>query len=1474
MSSEFQREYLVRLPLPLAQLYHRAYNDKSAQSRHNNTFYLFEALVKLATAPVVAAYLYEVDQGCARVAELDRLLVQLALPSLGQWVGMLRALARHFGTRPDAAAHPLGHLWNQLNQPYRDRPGLLALFRRIKNCLDGEPAGDQSCSPLQVIHALVPYRNAVFGHGAGRFESFYEREMGPLLFPAANEMLAEGMLDLLGPRGSRLVHIAELRMLDEDRVEVGLRELVGERSARTAPVILGRAQAEAIIPDRVAVLWPGRAIPRRLDPLLLYREREMGDEVLFLNRDRNGRQVEYLSYTRGEPERDRATAPALAALLARVTGRDVGPDQLEILTQQSVAETPSVEALVGPAPVVAKAQGDYEILAEIGRGGMGVVYLAQQLSLGRLVALKMLPADLAGDEVALARFRREMRLLARCDHPNIVKVLASGALPDGRIYYAMEYVPGCDLEQVWRELSGSDVHGDASTLGGSTWARAVLSASRKKRQQMTARPGSTKDMSQVQDQSPTLPLPSLPDLPLAEDDPGGYSRRVAMLVRDAALALQAIHEQQVLHRDIKPANLMLTPDGSRVVLMDFGLAKGQSLSLSASKAGGLLGTLRYAAPEQLAAASLKVGPAADVRGLGVTLWELLTHRRLFAEAEDERQLAALIHDRDVPRLRLLDPGHDPDLEAIVARATERRECDRIETAGQLAEYLQLYVDGKPLPIRPPTTAEMVGRWVGTHRLLVSTTVATTLAILATVVIALVFITRARDQAIQLAIEKADLAEKERKGRIESQSRLANLDLERGVKLCIQGKIDHGLLWLARALKDLPQDSSVDDQERIIRMSISGWRGSLHRLIAISNTQSSVNSVAYRADGRTVLIGSSNGTTRLWDTVTWKLIGEGVRHQGGVLAVAFSPDGKTALTGGTDRTARFWDVETGRETGTPLEHETDVRAVAFSPDGKTALTGSTDGTARLWDVAAGRPIGTPLHHQGAVRAVAFRSDGGAVFTGSDDGDALAWDARTGHPIGAPFKHQGGVSAVALSPDGQYAATGCLDGTARLWKVLSHDPLGAPLQHKGAVVAAAFSPDGKNLLTGSEDGTARLWDTASGQIIGMPLQHFGGVLSVAFSPDGANALTGSADNNVRMWDTTNREPLGITFQHEEAVLAVVLSPDGRTALTGSADKTARLWDTAHGRLAGAPRLHPGSVLAVGFGPDGTSALTGCEDGVVRLWDAVSGQPIGVGLHHKGRDLVVAFGPNGKMVLTGGIEGLAVVWDMVTRQPIGRPLSHGGALQALSISPDGKLAMTGGRDGAARFWDVSSGSLIGSPLQHEGGVLALSLSPDRRIAMTGSIDRTARLWDVTTSRPLGTPLQHEGSVHAVAFSPDGRRALTGDDDGNVCLWDTATGQSIGAPMQHRGTVYAVAFSPDGKRALTGSGDKTARLWELPSIGEGRVAEIVAKIEITVSKFLDNAGAVRDLDSETLNSRLQRLPASGGAVGGAGGGFTMIGD
>jgi eukaryotic-like serine/threonine-protein kinase len=752
--SEYQREYLVRLPLPLAQLYDRAHNAKDPRARYDNTFYLFEVLIKLAAAPAIACYLHEVGQKASHSKALDRILAQLALPSLGQWVGMLRELARHFGQRPDASSHPLGHLWDQLDKARRDRPALLALYRRVKHGADGQPGNDQSCSLLNLFDALVQYRNDVIGHGGPRFDSFFTSEMGPLLFPAANEILAEDTFNPLGPRGSRLVYVnAELRQLDEGRVEVGLRELIGKDGERAAPISMGRSEAAALA-GRVAVVWPGWPVPLRLDPLLLYREGERSSDMLFLNRDVNGRQVQYLNYSTGRTERDRTTAPALAALLSRITGREVGEAQLEAFAEQSRAATPSVESLFQPTEPGSRVLGEYEILAEIGRGGMGVVFLARQLSLGRLVALKMLPADLAGDEVALSRFKRELRLLARCDHPNIVMILDSGTMPDGQLYYAMEYIPGCNLDQVWRELSGSDRPADASTLSGSSWRQAIHSASRKAREQASQRASPASATPKSPD-PPVLPLPPLPDLPSVPDDPGGYTYRVVTLIRDAALALQAIHDQDIVHRDVKPANLMLTPDGSRVVLMDFGLAKGQSINLTSTRSGGLLGTLRYAAPEQLAAASLKVGPTADVRGLGVVLWELLTRRRLFGESGDERDLSERIYNQDVPALRAIDPTFSRDLEAIVARATERRATDRIATAGKLAEYLQLYLDGLSLPIRPPTTAEMVGRWIRAHRPLVGSAAAAALAIILTAVIAFVLITRSRN-------EKAELAERETK----------------------------------------------------------------------------------------------------------------------------------------------------------------------------------------------------------------------------------------------------------------------------------------------------------------------------------------------------------------------------------------------------------------------------------------------------------------------------------------------------------------------------------------------------------------------------------------------------------------------------------------------------------------------------------------------------------------------------------------
>jgi RNA polymerase sigma-70 factor (ECF subfamily) len=342
---EFRREYLVRLPLPLAQLYSRAFNAKDARSRHDNTFYLFEALTKLAATPAIACYAHEVRTGRQpHVPKLDRLLQDLALPSFGQWVGIVRELCRHFGQRPDAAGHPLGHLARQLDQKRTDQTALLHLYRRIKGGVDNPPAKDTTCSILEVLDSLVQYRNLVFGHGGPRFDSFFEKDMGPLLFPAVNALLEQGVWDFLGPRGSRLVYLTELRTLDAEHAEVGLRELIGLEGERLAPLVLSRSEAESLLPNRVAMLWPDRPVPLPLDPLLAYRESETAVEMLFLNRDRNERQVEYLSYTTGRTERDPNMAVELRRLLSLFVGQQVTDEGLQRLADQSILGTPRVES--------------------------------------------------------------------------------------------------------------------------------------------------------------------------------------------------------------------------------------------------------------------------------------------------------------------------------------------------------------------------------------------------------------------------------------------------------------------------------------------------------------------------------------------------------------------------------------------------------------------------------------------------------------------------------------------------------------------------------------------------------------------------------------------------------------------------------------------------------------------------------------------------------------------------------------------------------------------------------------------------------------------------------------------------------------------------------------------------------------------------------------------------------------------------
>jgi eukaryotic-like serine/threonine-protein kinase len=361
--------------------------------------------------------------------------------------------------------------------------------------------------------------------------------------------------------------------------------------------------------------------------------------------------------------------------------------------------------------------GDFRILGEIGRGGMGIVYEAEQLSLGRRVALKVLPLATAMDPRALQRFQLEAQAVAWLQHPGIVPVYAVGSLGDVP-YYAMQFIEGASLAELiaeLRRLEGleSDHPADASRSSGiSSLARGLLSGWFTPSHEEGE--GHRCDFGPAPE-SPASGLPAGPvrtsrrPKPPAEASTRGrdYARTVAYLGVQAAEALEYAHEQGILHRDIKPANLLLDRRGVLWVT-DFGLAR-VSGDAGLTLTGDVLGTLRYMSPEQAMARRALVDRRTDIYSLGVTLYELLTLQPSVPGADRQEILRRMIEDDPVP-IRRLSPAVPVDLATVVAKAICKDPAGRYETAQHLADDLRRFLEGRPIAARPTGPLKQAWRW--------------------------------------------------------------------------------------------------------------------------------------------------------------------------------------------------------------------------------------------------------------------------------------------------------------------------------------------------------------------------------------------------------------------------------------------------------------------------------------------------------------------------------------------------------------------------------------------------------------------------------------------------------------------------------------------------------------------------------------------------------------------------------------------
>jgi WD40 repeat protein/serine/threonine protein kinase len=1049
-------------------------------------------------------------------------------------------------------------------------------------------------------------------------------------------------------------------------------------------------------------------------------------------------------YRRGERPSLQEYADRLPEMADEI--REMFPALVEVERAEGDARDDASRQL--PAMTSLKELGDYRIVREIGRGGMGVVYEAEQISLGRRVALKVLNRHVVGDRKALERFRREAKAAARLHHTNIVPVFEVGQ-KDDVAFYAMQFIQGQGLDQVIDEL-GRRRRPDRNPVGKNDEqavsqvalrptqpiSSSAMARSRSRKLEQMAesllggrlatagQDGGLAETHAVVCEPSAVPASGIADARIAADSihaptsgtdastsavlPGGtavsaiessarrqpYFRSVAQIGRQTAQGLAYAHSRGIVHRDIKPSNLLLDTTGV-VWITDFGLAKAEEDSLTVT--GDILGTLGYMAPERFRGEG---DARADIYALGLTLYELLTLRPAY-NSSDRLKLIEQIKSDDPPRPRSLD-GHIPrDLETIVRKATEKEPERRYASADALADDLRRFLDDEPIRARQISTSERYWRWARRNP------ATATLGGVLTAVLVMVTVA-----SLVAASRFADLAE--RQGNSAAAERSSRVDADR-----------------ARAAAEKSQSAAQAEAYRAMLSEVKalraghplGWRddalGNLARLTTMPTPRRDV--VELRSEA-VVSLGEFDVVELAW------LEGSGSR----VWSIEFSPDSRSLVTSTIRGDLDLWDVSSRRHlwrvgdpagamrpTNWPAPEDPDIQ-VRFLPDGALATTTWRRRVEFL--NASGQPAARSPMGVGTaqVKGLNVDSQGRRIAIAWNDGRIEIYETESCTLL-RRFPADPGRPQFALSPDGRWLAYCGADDTVQLRSVDQDDPPLTLGRHRGAITSLAFSPDGLSLASTSFDQTARLWDV------------------------------------------NRREERVVLRGHNEKVTDLAFSPDGRWVATTSQDYTARVWDSRTGQtLAVLPGR--GFRLAVAFSPDGQylavsdSPVTGGND-AVRLYQLIGRRERRLLVGHVHGAQCLAFHPSRPQLASGADDHAVIIWDAHSARAILKWPAHNTFVGALAYSPDGSLLASGqgDRNGEVRLWDSQTGSL--------------------RRALSG----------------------HESGVHAIAFDSSGRRLATGDAGGVVIIWDVETGQILRRETVGPSWVWSIAFIDGGRKLIT---------------------------------------------------------------------------